>query len=88
MNKNGILSRKEAGAIFDQLPFLSRVRAYQHDSLLRQQAEAATKEPAVSDAAEIARWIREEFLAGREGTVRGDFGLKIAAAIESGSFRK
>ena len=78
--------------------FNDKLKLHQHELAVRLELERLRKatelppiviqQPAEPEAAAIVRWLREEFLVGREGTVRGDFGLKIASLIEDGAFRK
>lgn len=87
------LGRDELEKIVDRLEnFRDRLRMHQHLVALRleeeerQRAAAQAPQPSGSEAEQISIWLRE-FLAGREGTVRGDFGLKIAQLIEEGAWK-
>jgi len=88
------LQRDELEKIVDRLEnFRDRLRMHQHLVACRLEEEERAKrpqqaaEPSEPEAAQIAAWLRGEFLAGRAGTVRGDFGLKIAQLIEDGAWK-
>jgi len=89
------LGQDELEKIVDRLEnFRDRLRMHQHLVALRleeeerQRAAAQAPQPSSgSEAEQILVWLRGEFLAGRQGTVRGDFGLKIAQLIEQGAWK-
>ena len=83
------LDPTEVENIIDRIPgFHDRLRMYQHEIATRLELDHVHAGSGENEAHKIAVWLRDEFLAGRAGTVRGDFGLKIAELIESGAYRQ
>lgn len=81
------LEKAEVEVIIDRIPgFRDRLRMHQHEIATRLELENLRTQG--GDARQIVDWLRNEFLAGRSGTVRGDFGLRIAEMIESGAYRQ
>lgn len=83
------LDRRLVESIIDRIPgFRDRLLLHQHEIATRLELDALREGAHRSgeEAHKIAEWLRKEYLAGREGTVRGDFGLRIAEMIESGAY--
>lgn len=95
MTEAKILDRTETEKMIDtHIPsFRDRLRLHLHDVKIRQELERlqtlVVEAPVRNDttAADIAKWIRSLAL-GREGTVRGQYAVKIAQMIEDGTYKE